>query len=75
MTAATQLAQATMPKPKKNIATQLFLLFERNGAMKSRDVIKFNTKPELDQWLKEHDVTPISIIRGKEKLFKVKISF
>ena len=69
------LAQAAMEAPKRNVATNIFLVFERNSVPRIRDVVKFDTKPELDAWLADHDVTPISVIRGREKLFKTKVVF
>jgi len=39
------------------------------------DVIKFDYKDQMDEWLAEHEVTPITVIRGVEKQFKTKITF
>ena len=63
------------PKPTRNAATEIFVFYkDRDGV---NGLTKFVFKSEFDQWLKETNVSIISVIRGVEKTFRqeLKVTF
>lgn len=56
--------------------TQIFVFFQESAQDGGgKGLVKFNTKPELDDWLKITNVTVVNIIRGREKKFGTKVVF
>lgn len=66
----TDAAMTTNP-PTAGPRTSLYIHYEIEG---SEGLMKFTTKPELDQWLAETGAHILTVIRGYERSFRREIS-
>lgn len=63
--------EVTGEKVKRKAATQFHVTYKTTEG--DWGVTTFDFKPEMDQWMRETNVTIVKLVRGTEKKFTTKI--
>lgn len=67
--------EATTTTEPGTYATKIFVFYQDPANDNQKGLTEFSTKPELDTWLKQTNVTVLRVIRGREKTIATRVVF